>query len=261
MNRLRAIKRLRDEEQKVRACAEERGIPLGTVCCFERVDSTMNEAFRLHAGGAENHTVVLAHEQNRGRGRFGRRWVSVEGGLYASFLLTEFDPSIPYAMIAAYAVYLMLRGLDLPVTLKWVNDVLCGGDRKIAGVLVEEKRGCTVIGVGVNLNMRRFPPELGEGATSLALEQGRTLDPVQGLCLLMGELRPLLHEAHRGKIEALMEAWEVSSLLRGRKVRLVDEYGETRGVVKGIERKTGALLLQQGDQVRTIYEGRLIYED
>ena len=255
------MKRLRDEEQKVRACAEERGIPLGTVRCFDRVDSTMDEAFRLHAGGGENLSVVLAHEQTSGRGRFGRRWLSVEGGLYASLLLTEFDPSIPYAMIAAYGVYLMLRGLDLPATLKWVNDVLCGENRKIAGVLVEEKRGCTVIGVGINLNVHRFPPELGEGATSLALEQGRTLDPVQGLCLLLGELLPLLEEAHRGEVEVLMEAWEVASRLRGRRVRVVDEYGEAWGVVRGIARKTGALLLQQGEQVREIYEGRLLYED
>jgi BirA family biotin operon repressor/biotin-[acetyl-CoA-carboxylase] ligase len=223
----------------------------------------MDEAFSLHRAGAPNRSVVMSHEQRGGRGRFGRQWISPRGGLYASILLTEFQSSIPYAMITAYAVYRMLGGLGLPVTLKWVNDVYCEGG-KIAGVLVEEKQGCTVIGVGINLNMRSFPPDLGGEASSLALETDRTLDPVRALCLLLKELSPLLERAHRGEVEALMDDWERSSMLRGlrgREVRVADEYGETRGLLMGIERKTGALLLKQGNESREVYGGRLFYED
>jgi hypothetical protein len=74
----------------------------------------------------------------------------------------------------------------------------------------------------------------------------------------------MLDRAHRGEVEGLMEDWERAFLaggLRGRTVRVVGEYGEVRGMVRGIERRTGALLLQQGAKVREIYEGRLLYED
>jgi BirA family biotin operon repressor/biotin-[acetyl-CoA-carboxylase] ligase len=249
-----------DEEERVKTFTEAREIAVGTVHCFERLESTMDEAFRLYEGGAENRSIVLSHEQTRGRGRLGRHWISVRGGLYASILLTEFDSEIPYALIAAYGVYRMLTTLGLQVTLKWVNDVFCGKG-KIAGVLVEEKQGCTVIGTGVNLNMRRFPAGLELGATSYVLETGRTLDPIHVLCLLLEELSPLLDRAHRGEVEGLMDEWERASHLRGRKVCAVGEYGEIRGMVRGIERRTGALLLQQGSKVREIYEGRLLYED
>jgi BirA family biotin operon repressor/biotin-[acetyl-CoA-carboxylase] ligase len=257
------MNRLIDEEVKIKTFAEAREIPLGAVCCFDRVESTMDEAFRLHQGGAENRSIVLSHEQTRGRGRLGRNWISVRGGLYASILLTEFDSEIPYALIAAYGVYRVLTALGLQVTLKWVNDVFYR-EAKIAGVLVEEKQGCTVVGAGVNLNMCRFPPGLEGGATSYALETGRTLDPADALCMLLEELSPMLDRAHRGEVEGLMEDWERAFLaggLRGRTVRVVGEYGEVRGMVRGIERRTGALLLQQGAKVREIYEGRLLYED
>ena len=51
--------------------------------------------------------------------------------------------------------------------LKWPNDVLVGG-RKLAGILLESRAGparrSCVLGVGVNVAQRAFPPALAEPA-------------------------------------------------------------------------------------------------
>jgi len=253
------MKRLAADEEKVKAFAEGRGFTVGSVFCFDRVDSTMDVAFHLYEQGAGNRSIVLSREQKRGRGRFGKRWISTTGGLYVSIILRVFDYEIPYSMVASYGVYRALHKLHLRVTLKWINDVLSQEGRKIAGVLSEEREGCTAIGVGVNLNTDRFPPELEGSATSYVLETGKTIDPVDFLCHLLEELFPLLDRAHGGEIEQLMEAWEREASLRGRMVRVVGDCGEVRGVVTGIHRRTGALLVAADNLIQEVYGGNLIY--
>jgi BirA family transcriptional regulator, biotin operon repressor / biotin---[acetyl-CoA-carboxylase] ligase len=55
-----------------------------------------------------------------------------------------------------------------PVTLKWPNDLLVG-DRKAAGILVEQHAGAVVVGLGLNVDWRGVErPAALAGATSLA---------------------------------------------------------------------------------------------
>jgi BirA family biotin operon repressor/biotin-[acetyl-CoA-carboxylase] ligase len=245
----------------LRLCVERAAIPTGDIFCFERLDSTMDQAFHLNAEGAKNYTVVMSREQLRGRGRLGRKWHSAGGSLFTSLILNEFDSNIPYSLIAALGVYRVLRDLQLEVSLKWINDVLCGGSRKIAGVLAEERAECTVIGIGVNVNAELFPPELKDTATSYRCETGKTIDIVQLLCLLLGELLPLIEQAHRGRTPSLMEEWENAAAHRGRSVRLEGEFGSVQGVVAGIERNSGALLLSVDGHIREFYGGSLFFEN
>jgi BirA family biotin operon repressor/biotin-[acetyl-CoA-carboxylase] ligase len=252
--------RITNDERRLKACAEKRALPLGDVFCFERLGSTMDDAHRLGAEGARHFSVVMSREQMRGRGRFGRPWYSVDGSLYASLILREFDSRIPYSLVASLAVHRVLRGLHLDVSLKWVNDVLCPGGRKIAGVLTEEKEGCSVIGMGLNVNVNRFPPELEGTATSYRCETGKTMEVLDMLCLLLGELVPLIEAAHRGQIESLLEEWEDTAAMRGRTARLEGDFGTVRGVIAGINRRSGALLLSTDGNIREYYGGSLIFE-
>ncbi len=103
--------------------------------CYDSIGSTNDEAKRLAREGAAERTLVWALEQNAGRGRRGRRWVSPRGNLYASLILRpDCTPhrAAQLGFVAALAVGGALGAL-LPrvegLSYKWPNDVLINGVR------------------------------------------------------------------------------------------------------------------------------------
>jgi BirA family biotin operon repressor/biotin-[acetyl-CoA-carboxylase] ligase len=123
---------------------------------LDSIGSTNDEAWRLANAGAPHGTVVHADEQTSGRGRFTRRWFSPPGNLYLSIILRLDQAqarSTELGFVTALAVADAVDAL-LPrrvrAKLKWPNDVLVNGG-KIAGILVEQANGVTVVGVGVNV--------------------------------------------------------------------------------------------------------------
>ena len=117
---------------------------------LRKVDSTMDYAKKLL--DFPSITVVIAEEQSRGRGRWGRRWFSPKGGLWASIILECFDPLLlQYA--AGISVVEALREMTFSdIRVRWPNDIILNG-KKLGGILVEyfpEKKKC-ILGVGVNV--------------------------------------------------------------------------------------------------------------
>jgi len=113
---------------------------------YGRVSSTQDIAKRL-VGSESVRTVIVADEQERGRGRFGSTWVSPEGGLYASLIL---NPTSLLPFRVGIAVAEALRNFEIEAMLKWPNDVLVD-DRKIAGILIENVDERAIVGIGINL--------------------------------------------------------------------------------------------------------------
>jgi biotin-(acetyl-CoA carboxylase) ligase len=111
-------------------------------------------AWRLHADGLfPEWASVLCSCQTEGRGQLRRHWHSPRGNLHVTFRL----PGHPVFQGEAASVatgYLMVaafRLLGFPVALKWPNDVLLHGERKVGGILLEEKDGVIMAGLGVNI--------------------------------------------------------------------------------------------------------------
>ena len=105
--------------------------------------------------------VIAAGEQTAGRGRHGRAWVSGKGNLYASLLLRpKIDPreSGQFALLTGLSVYQAVRTHlkeDVPLVLKWPNDILLDG-RKCCGILVEsdiagDRLNWLAVGIGLNI--------------------------------------------------------------------------------------------------------------
>jgi biotin-[acetyl-CoA-carboxylase] ligase BirA-like protein len=123
------------------------------------VDSTNDEARRLIDAGERGPLWIVALRQSKGRGRMGREWISPQGNLYASFVLSD----LPEARVAAELGFVTgvaaMRALRAATgqnafRLKWPNDLLLDG-AKVGGILLECLNASTlpvaVIGVGVNV--------------------------------------------------------------------------------------------------------------
>ncbi|MCB0274559.1 MAG: biotin--[acetyl-CoA-carboxylase] ligase [Calditrichaeota bacterium] len=144
--------------------------------------STNDRARELAENGAPAWTVVCADEQTAGRGRLGRHWQSLTGyGLWMSVVLRpEADRFRPGLLVLSLALAVAraietLGGENLPVRLKWPNDVWVGS-RKLAGILMESQFSGSrpvflIVGIGVNMLHlpADFPDELHYPATSLKM--------------------------------------------------------------------------------------------
>lgn len=98
---------------------------------------------------------LVALEQEFGKGRQGREWVSPPGNFYGSTIvdLRASDPQPQTLSLVAGLALIDAVDLAVPgqaIMLKWPNDVLLMG-KKLAGILLERSAERVVIGFGVNL--------------------------------------------------------------------------------------------------------------
>lgn len=128
-----------------------------SVHCFEQLPSTNQKAWELLNQGAGAGTVVIAQQQQAGRGQWGRRWESPLGGLYLSLALLPNRPvqeGNQLTLGAAWGIVTVLRSQNIPVNPKWPNDLIIQG-KKLGGILTEtrihqDRLAKAVVGVGIN---------------------------------------------------------------------------------------------------------------
>jgi len=152
---------------------------------FESLVSTNDWAKKeLKVFPRDQLTLVTAAEQTRGRGQYGREWISPKGeNLYASFCFFidehQQDP-LSLTHVLAISLAQVLEAHAVVCQIKWPNDLLVNG-KKIAGILCETEHlpphFGVVIGVGVNINMREEElAKIGQPATSLSQETQKEWD-------------------------------------------------------------------------------------
>jgi len=168
------------------------------IISYKVVSSTNLKAKELAKQNDEPWTVILAEKQTTGYGRKKAPWFSPKGGLYFSVILPKSKveegklSSPPFAVareiedlqtltiLAAFIVAKVIKdNFQLEPFIKLPNDVWVN-QKKVAGILTENVIGrqikLSVIGVGLNTNIGKFPKELENIATSLKIELGRKVD-------------------------------------------------------------------------------------
>lgn len=231
---------------------------------FPELASTNLTAAEHGAAGAPEGLAVVADHQAAGRGRMARTWFSPPNrNLYVTLLLRPPLPpaAIPQlAIVTAIAIRRGLRELypDLPITIKWPNDLLLH-DRKLCGILCEmtcegHKTGHAVIGFGVNVNVEddEWPLELRQTAVSLRSATGRTVNRGRLLAAILNHFEPVYQEwlATRN-LTMISSEWQQASALDGKTVTITQFEQTITGTAQGITPE-GALVLQLTDGARKI---------
>ena len=111
--------------------------------------------------------VLIAEQQNRGRGRRGSVWYSTRGeSLTFSFLIDS--QMVSLQLISLCCGIAIVNGIKeftgLECNLKWPNDIMFN-NYKVGGILIERKKSFLIIGVGLNINDSNFNPEIKNKAT------------------------------------------------------------------------------------------------
>ena len=225
-----------------------------TVHFVRKTDSTNLWIKRLAKEGAPEGTLALAEFQSAGRGRLGRSWEVPEGtSVMMSILLRpKFEPQYAptLTLVMGMAVAKAVKNLGFDVSIKWPNDVVVS-HKKICGILTEMgvrdgKIDYAVIGVGINVNIREFPEEMADKATSLYLESGKEFDRSQIPGLVMEAFEEYYEKfAATCDLSGLKEEYESILANYNQPVRVLakEPYeGVARGITDG-----GELLVEKTD--------------
>ena len=225
-----------------------------TVHFARETDSTNLWIKRLAKEGAPEGTLALAEFQSAGRGRLGRSWEVPEGtSVMMSILLRpKFEPQYApmLTLVMGMAVSKAVKKFGFDVSIKWPNDVVVS-HKKICGILTEMgvrdgKIDYAVIGVGINVNIREFPEEMADKATSLYLESGREFDRSQIPGLVMEAFEKYYEKfAATCDLSGLKEEYESILANYNQPVRVLakEPYeGVARGITDG-----GELLVEKTD--------------
>jgi BirA family biotin operon repressor/biotin-[acetyl-CoA-carboxylase] ligase len=198
--------------------------------------STNVEARRLaESSDSPAGLLVVADQQEAGRGRLGRRWDAEPGQnlLFSLVLQPTVLPQLAPVCVLAWAAA-MAEVLDCKV--KWPNDLVTPDGQKLGGILAgltseAEQVRFVVLGVGINVNQQSFPDL--PFATSLSIIQGHAIDRAKLLGQLVTAIEAVpVHESPS------LESWRARSHTLGRRVRV----GDVEGVATEV-RDDGALIV------------------
>jgi BirA family biotin operon repressor/biotin-[acetyl-CoA-carboxylase] ligase len=226
---------------------------------YTEVNSTQNIARELVRQGDTAIIGVRADFQRRGRGRNGADWAALSGTcLLASYILPLPGGPETAGILALASGIAVADAVDqftgLRAGLKWPNDVLVAG-KKIAGILIETERSpqgnwWAVVGIGLNINVDRFPKELQSAATSLSILGGTQLE----IETVEREVRSRLVSvvgllAEHGS-EPVIQAWRERDITIGMEFQISEGEMRGEGTAKGIS-DSGALILalQNGQRI------------
>lgn len=246
-------------------------LPVGraddTVQVVAETPSTFVTAFACQPPLPVWHSV-LAESQTSGVGQLGRTWISPPGNLYASVRLPGVEPFSGLAAAPAVGAMLAeaLNGLGLSVLVKWPNDLVLAGSaedsavlRKVGGILIQERGGVILAGVGLNVG---FAPADSQLRAQAALPAGVLPEAAlrgAGVHSLVGLWQRLVAVMQACTDGGNADSWRETLLsrlaFRGELVEVLDTQ-RVCGRLVGVDR-LGGLIVRTAEGETTLYSGSL----
>ncbi len=211
---------------------------------FQKINSTQEYA-KLHINSIVSPAIIIAKEQENGKGRHGRRFYSPEGGLYFTFVIEWNNPYL--SMLVPLSIVESLNEIGIHTEILWPNDILFNG-KKIAGILIENIGEKNLIGIGVNCNNRisDFPEDIRNTLTTIYEIKKENIN-TEELCVSIieklftisnyGDIKNMFLKRMKGKGENAMIK--------------MDDGTTIEGQIEGIS-DTGGLLIKKDGKISEI---------
>lgn len=219
----------------------------------------------VHQHDLGDRTMVVAHNQESGRGQRGNSWESEPGKNLTVTMLyrpkADMDPrpldeqQFRISEATALGVADTLEAYGLKAMVKWSNDVYVG-DRKISGILIEHtiignRLDNSRIGIGLNVNQREFVSDAPNPVSMYQL-LGEELPLARVLDTLSGMLeRRLEQDADTLHADYMSRLWRRDGQYYGFRMREGDR-AEFQASIRDV-RRNGPLVLLMSDGTETAF--------
>lgn len=202
-------------------------------------------------------TVVVAKEQRKGRGQMGAVWQSEIGkNLTFSVLkktnMLKVHNQYQLNVCISLAIIRALNTLLVPdLRIKWPNDIMSGSS-KICGILIENiLLGSTIqtsiIGIGLNVNQKRFNSLTNVSSLKLLLGQNVNIDEL--LLVILKNLKNTFENWQAEGISGLWNSYENLLFRKDKASTFKNKEGKIfMGFIKGVSPE-GRLIVELEDVV------------
>ncbi len=175
---------------------------------FKNVNSTNDLAIKIIKNTKNRSGIVIANNQKKGRGRYGKKWISLEGNLFVSIFFNFEKYNIPLKKMTYINCFLIKKLLSLyykkTISIKPPNDLLIN-KKKISGILQEivnkEKKKYMVVGIGINLiknpNISDYPTT---NLTDVSKRKINKYEIIQRLKKIYEDFLPKLNSSATSKL-------------------------------------------------------------
>ena len=234
---------------------------------FETVSSTNTVALELAEKATEG-TVVLADSQDKGRGRLGRTWISPSGvNIYMSIILRPQikakDGSLITIMSAVACAEAIKNVTGVKISTKWPNDLMIN-NKKVGGILTElktqqQKITSAIVGIGINVNtdVREFPVDMQQKATSLKNEAGVSYSREPIVAEILNEMDRWYKTLTTLEKEAILQAWKNLTSTLGREVMIITPHETLTGTAEAIDNEGMLIVRLPSGKTKRINSGDL----
>tara|TARA_B100000575_G_scaffold285790_1_gene281590 strand:+ start:1243 stop:1773 length:531 start_codon:yes stop_codon:yes gene_type:complete len=135
---------------------------------FKKVNSTNYTAIDFIKKRNLGSGMIVSESQKRGRGQYGKKWISLKGNLFVSFFYELNNLTVSLKELTKINCLLVKKILSLyykkKITYKKPNDLLID-KKKICGILQETikktEKVYLIVGIGINLakhpNINNYP--------------------------------------------------------------------------------------------------------
>lgn len=232
-----------------------------SVSSTNELTSSLSQSNKIGSG-----TVIIADQQESGKGRLGRKWVSPPGSnIYMSIMIKPNilpkDAAFLTLLAAVACTIALVRTTGVEISIKWPNDLMVSG-KKLGGILTEVRSESgriktAIIGIGINVNITKkdFPTEISPIATSLKEESGIYHSRTGIIVQILREFEnwnQIFSEAGKAPI---IKQWRELSSTSGKMVTVTTSQESFSGVAEDIDEEGRLILRLPSGDMKKISSG------
>ena len=220
---------------------------------LQSVDSTNNYALgRIHAKLAQPGTCYFAHHQTKGKGQYGKTWISEKSSniVLSIVIIPEFLNVLQQFYLSActatavHDFFSNYAGSETKI--KWPNDIYWQ-DKKAGGILIDniiinQSWSWSVIGVGININQTEFPNDL-KNPVSLKEITGKKFEVIKLAKELCGSLDHFYKLLKEEGFKTIFETYRQCLYKKGEKVRLRKRNQVLQAIIKDVT-ESGQIVIE-----------------